>query len=505
MEENSIVKYEGGIIKRIGNQIEVTNKLLALSEPQLIPYRKGDKWGYCTADKKIIIDCLYDEVSIFSEGLAAVKINGKNGFINKKNEWLFETSSESADFKNGIAIVYVDREKYEIIDKGGRIICEVQSRYAPKFEENRAIISNKFKEEGIIDITGNLIVEVIYKRIDRLCTKVFVCYLERKCKVVNLNGEIIHDFFYDWVCDLVEGYARIYKDGKYGFIDQNGKLVIDCIYESVTISGNCQDDNFVDGFAHVVIHKKHGVVHGFINYKGEWFDKRPAEFTEGFLKILESQTFLFNKNGSEDVNVNVYERVGKLQDGFAWVRRNGKFGFVDKNGLLVIDCIYDRVNPFQEELAWVKLNNKWGTINKAGEIIFNFIFQDYLGADVYEDYYRNGYVFQDGISIVLLQNKFGVLNRNGEIINPCIYDNIKKRNDGFIEVEIKTENWKPNIEGYIEKIENDLENIKKGLFDKRGKKILDCNFSYIDKFKNGLAKVSPGGYIDKYGNKYWED
>ena len=43
MEENKIIKYEGGLIKRIDNQISVTNKLLELAVPQLIPYRKGDK------------------------------------------------------------------------------------------------------------------------------------------------------------------------------------------------------------------------------------------------------------------------------------------------------------------------------------------------------------------------------------------------------------------------------------------------------------------------------
>ena len=27
-----------------------------VSEPQLIPYRKNDKWGFCTSENKIVID-----------------------------------------------------------------------------------------------------------------------------------------------------------------------------------------------------------------------------------------------------------------------------------------------------------------------------------------------------------------------------------------------------------------------------------------------------------------
>lgn len=37
MENNELIKYHGGLIKRVSNAISVTNKLLVLAEPQLIP------------------------------------------------------------------------------------------------------------------------------------------------------------------------------------------------------------------------------------------------------------------------------------------------------------------------------------------------------------------------------------------------------------------------------------------------------------------------------------
>jgi hypothetical protein len=77
-------RYKCGLIKHVGNSISVTNKLLASIEPQLIPYRKKDKWGFCTPDKKIVIDCVYDNVESFSKGIARVEENGKVFFINKE-------------------------------------------------------------------------------------------------------------------------------------------------------------------------------------------------------------------------------------------------------------------------------------------------------------------------------------------------------------------------------------------------------------------------------------
>lgn len=49
----------------------------------MIPYRSGDKWGYATADKQVVIQPMYDEAAWFSGGYAAVKKGGKYGYINK--------------------------------------------------------------------------------------------------------------------------------------------------------------------------------------------------------------------------------------------------------------------------------------------------------------------------------------------------------------------------------------------------------------------------------------
>ena len=56
----------------------------------LIPYRKGDKWGYCDWNKKIVIPVQYDDAWLFSEGLALVKVNGKWGFIDTKGTQYWE-------------------------------------------------------------------------------------------------------------------------------------------------------------------------------------------------------------------------------------------------------------------------------------------------------------------------------------------------------------------------------------------------------------------------------
>lgn len=49
----------------------------------LIPYRKGDLWGYAGPDKIIVIEPAYSEADFFYEGYASVKKGEKFGYINK--------------------------------------------------------------------------------------------------------------------------------------------------------------------------------------------------------------------------------------------------------------------------------------------------------------------------------------------------------------------------------------------------------------------------------------
>ena len=49
----------------------------------LAAIRVGDKWGYINKDGKLKIDFLFDRAKPFCEGMAAVSINDKWGYIDK--------------------------------------------------------------------------------------------------------------------------------------------------------------------------------------------------------------------------------------------------------------------------------------------------------------------------------------------------------------------------------------------------------------------------------------
>lgn len=88
----------------------------------LIPYRKGDKWGFANKNKTIIIEPIYKYVSFFKEGFAIVNYNGNYGFIKPNGEKLTKFKYKNVfAFSEGLAAVQQNK-LWGFIDTNGRIV-----------------------------------------------------------------------------------------------------------------------------------------------------------------------------------------------------------------------------------------------------------------------------------------------------------------------------------------------------------------------------------------------
>ena len=96
------------------------------------------------------------------------------------------------------------------------------------------------------------------------------------------------------------------------------------------------------------------------------------EVQTNYIKISnQEETKYFDKDGNELTNTQVYPN-NKL---FA-KESNGKWGFVDKNGNVVVDYKYDKATELNEYgYAAVKLNDKWGSINEQGNEVQSPIYE----------------------------------------------------------------------------------------------------------------------------------
>lgn len=124
--------------------------------------------------------------------------------------------------------------------------------------------------------------------------------------------------------------VKISKDDHWGFVDENGTVVVPCKYNAVTY--------FQEGMACVESDKR------------KW----------GFV----------SPDGNEVIPCK-WEDVGFFSEGLAYVEDAfGRIGFIDKKGKVVIPCQWEDVAPFHNGKAFVKdSEGRWLQIDKTGKIL----------------------------------------------------------------------------------------------------------------------------------------
>lgn len=80
----------------------------------------------------------------------------------------------------------------------------------------------------------------------------------------------------------------------------------------------------------------------------------------------------------------------------------GKFGFKDETGKIIVQAKFENVRSFSEGMAGVKQNGKWGFIDKNGEVIITPQFEDIWSSK-----------FTDGLAKVELNGSKFYIDKKG--------------------------------------------------------------------------------------------
>jgi len=105
------------------------------------------------------------------------------------------------------------------------------------------------------------------------------------------------------------------------------------------------------------------------------------------------------------------QTISVHSEGLVAVRIEGKVGFMDSTGSIIVKPSYDDAYPFSEGLASVTSGGKWGYIDKSGNLVVPL-------------QYRIAHMFIEGVASVLLSDsgKWGYIDKTGGFVLPPIYD-----------------------------------------------------------------------------------
>ena len=153
-----------------------------------------------------------------------------------------------------------------------------------------------------------------------------------------------------------------------------------------------------------------------------------------------------------------FDWIGDFNEGFAIVRINNKWNFINTEGRILSNQWFNIAWNFSEGVARVELNDKVNFINTEGQLLSNKWFD--VAGNFYEGFARvklNGKYnlisidgkllsekgfddtcdFHDGFAIVRINNKFNFVNINGQLLlSEQWFDSVGNFNDGFATIKL---------------------------------------------------------------------
>jgi hypothetical protein len=205
-----------------------------LEKLELVAYRDvSGKYGFKDkATGNIIIQAKYDYTYSFSEGLATVRLNGKDGFIDKTEKIVIPLKYDNAhSFSEGLAAVKLN-DKWGYIDKTGKIVIPLNYEDAYSFSEGLAAVKLNDKW-GFIDKTGKIVIPLKYEDAYSFSEGLAKVQLTGKWGFIDKTEKIVIPLKYDYASWFGEGLAPVKLNDKWGFIDKTGKEVIPLKYNIV--------------------------------------------------------------------------------------------------------------------------------------------------------------------------------------------------------------------------------------------------------------------------------
>jgi hypothetical protein len=194
----------------------------------------GEKHGFINTKGDTVVPFIYDDLSVFSEGLAPAKKNDKYGYINRKGEIAipFQFDKERHFYKTGLSEASKNG-KWGFINKKGEEIVPIKYSNVDchKMEEELIFVCNKNKW-AIFDKNGNQQTDFIYDEIygtssnfdyfdeEYLYNELLLVRKGNQYRYLNSDLDIVADFgYYEMAEPITEfGFAIVKKGGYFGII-----------------------------------------------------------------------------------------------------------------------------------------------------------------------------------------------------------------------------------------------------------------------------------------------
>ena len=254
---------------------------------------------------------------------------------------------------------------------------------------------------------GGCVIEPKFDRIYDFSEGVACVEIDGKWGYVNKEGRFAIEPKFNWVYNFSEGLAKIKIDCKWGYIDREGRFFIEPKFDEAY--------DFSDGLACIELDGKWG----YIDREGRIVIEPKFDsigiFSEGLAGVkIDGKWGYIDREGRIVIEPK-FDSIGNFSEGVAMVKVDGKWGYIDKDERFVIEPKFDRISDFFDGLVAVKVDGKTSVIDKEGQFVF--------AIDPKFDWFSS---FSEGTAYVKVEGKSGIINEKGQWVVEPKFNNIHR-------------------------------------------------------------------------------
>lgn len=420
-----------------------------------------DLCGYVDRDTEIeLIPARFERAHKFSQGLAAVRIEGSYGFINLLGEVVIEPKFDLAgEFYEGLAEVLVG-DVVGVIDKSGEFVVEPQFARAIPFTKDTLVVAkgewrNGYfpgkekldglngsptglggKGVGLYHVSEGWVAAPVYKikKFDEPNRGLIWATTENQYHgpfgLLRSDGTWQVKPTYTHVQGLHEGLAVVrgksetqefQYDGRSidpsGAVDKDGELVIPLEF------------NFLSYWnAGYGLARKDGL-HGLVSpdgslLGGKYFDEVERPEDGRLPRVRDGQNwYSVASDGTLIADQNEGSIIASCPSGLTIREKSGLAEFSHSKLEAPIELLFDRKHRYGRvdcnNPVSVSLNEKWGFVTQTGLLIMN------------PPSFDNAFGFKDGFAAVSLDGSWGIIDESGAFVVEPTFDRLQSTNGPY--------------------------------------------------------------------------
>lgn len=326
----------------------------------------GMQFGYIDYKGKIVLDAKYESVERALEYedenayLIAMQKGKKGVFKNKKK--LIDLNFQNITYSALSKVFIVNKNgKYGFYRLNGKVILKPE--YGSYSIAGNYISVKQEEETKLFDINGNLINTNSYTKMIETENPAYFIAEDEEGNHSIISKDVKIDEKYVQVSYAFDHYFIVTDHTeKVGVINAiTGEMEINPKYDFILLIDGTHSLQAIDGMNNLVdiysqdLKKTVTMKDGIVEHIKEEYS---IVYSENDMKYI-------NSKGEVVENTEVYPNK-KLHT----IQKDGKWGFCDENGNVVVTCEYDIATELnQYGFAGIKKAGKWGVIDETGNVI----------------------------------------------------------------------------------------------------------------------------------------